>query len=189
MNPADIWLIGFFALFISLIIGGYVILIYNGLVNLTNNIDRAWSNVDVLLKQRNDEGTKLVAVVKVYMTHEKKVFENVTKARSIYTKASSVHDKAVAHSFLTGALKTLFAFAENYPELKANENFLLLQRRLTGLENEIADRREFYNYSVTGYNIRIQSFPDIAVAKALSYRPRELFKLTREDEKQMNVGF
>jgi LemA protein len=126
---------------------------------LKNDIDEAWANIDVLLKQRHDELPKLIEACKGYMQYEQKTFQMVVEARNAYQSATSVQDKAQADNMVTGALKTLFAVAENYPDLKADGNFLHLQSRVTDLEEKIADRREFYNDSVNTDNIRIQQLP------------------------------
>lgn len=167
----------------------YVIILFNSLVSLKNNIAKSWSNIDVLLKQRSDEIPNLIESVKGYMKHEKGVLEGVTKARTDFMKAKSMSAKAEADNVLTGALKTLFAVAENYPTLKANENFMHLQGRISGLENELADRREFYNDSVNTYNIRIQSFPDLLLARVLAYQKENLFEATAEERKNVKVKF
>jgi LemA protein len=168
---------------------GYFVTIYNGLIKLKNNIKKAWSNIDVLLKQRSDELPKLVDTVKGYMKHEKELLENVTRARTSFLNASSVTETAAADNMITGALKSLFAVAENYPELKANENFMQLQSRISGIENEIADRREFYNDSVNQYNIRIQSIPDVIVAKMLNYTDEEMFEVSEADKQDVKISF
>ncbi|MFC2075421.1 LemA family protein [Bdellovibrionota bacterium] len=167
----------------------YVIGIYNGLVRVKNNIKKSWGNIDVLLKQRSDELPKLINTVKGYMQHEKGVLENVTKARTQFLNSQTISEKADANNMMTQALKSLFAVAENYPNLKANENFMQLQSRISGLENEIADRREFYNDSVNSFNIRIESFPDMIVAKMMRLTPEEMFKATEEDKKDVEVKF
>lgn len=163
----------------------YFVAIFNGLAMLKNNIAKSWANIDVLLTQRADELPNLVSTVKGYMAHEQKTLQAVTDARTTLLNAKTVSEKAGADDETKQAIKTLFAVAENYPNLKANENFLKLQTRITGIENEIADRREFYNDSVTAYNIRIQSIPDIVLAKLLKYTPEELFKA--EDRKRQPV--
>lgn len=163
----------------------YALSIFNGLVSLRNQIDKSWANIDVLLTQRADEIPNLVATVSGYMKHEQKTLQAVTEARSALMSAHNVSDKAGLNNELTGALKTLFAVAENYPELKASENFLALQKRISGLENEIADRREFYNDSVMLYNVRIHSIPDLVVANMLKYVDKPLFKA--EDSKRAPV--
>ncbi|MBU0536225.1 MAG: LemA family protein, partial [Nanoarchaeota archaeon] len=139
-------IIGLVVLLVVIAVVGYIIAIFNGLIRLKNNIKKSLGNIDVLLKQRYDELPKLIESVKGYMKHEKSVLTEITQARSIYSKAGNdIHKKAQADNMMTGALKTLFAVAENYPQLKANENFMQLQGRISGIENELADRREFYN--------------------------------------------
>jgi len=122
---------------------GYVVMIYNGLIALKNDIDKAWANIDVMLKQRHDELPKLLDVVKGYMNYERDTLLKITKARSMYQQAVTMDQKAQADQSMTTALRGFFAVAENYPDLKANNNFLQLQKRITELENQIADRREF----------------------------------------------
>ena len=168
---------------------GYFFAVYNSLVRLKNNIDKAWSNIDVLLKQRHDELTKLISTVKGYMKHEKGVLTEVTKARTAFMNAKTVSEKASTNNMLTGALKSLFAVAENYPNLKANQNFMQLQQRMTDIENMIADRREFYNDSVNTYNIRIEQFPPVIIARMLGYMRRDLFKASESDRKDVEVSF
>lgn len=167
----------------------YVIVLFNSLVSLKNNIAKSWANIDVLLKQRSDEIPNLIESVKGYMKHEKGVLEAVTKARTSFMKAKGFSAKAEADNQLSGALKTLFAVSENYPQLKANENFMHLQQRISGLENELADRREFYNDSVNTYNIRIQSFPDLLLARVFAYHKENLFEATVEERKNAKVKF
>jgi LemA protein len=183
-------IIGLALLFVVILVFGYAIGIYNSLIRLKNNIKKAWSNIEVLLKQRADELPKLINTVKGYMKHEQGVLENITKARSAMMSATTMKEKAKADNVLTGALKTLFAVAENYPTLKANENFMQLQGRITGIENELADRREFYNDSTNTYNIKIQSFPDMIIARMFGHTvPQEMFKATGEDKKDVKVEF
>ena len=176
-------------LLFAVAIVGYVIAIYNGLIKLKNNIKKSWANIDVLLKQRSDELPKLVSTVKGYMKHEREVLENVTKARTSFLNATTVAETAAADNMISGALKSLFAVAENYPDLKANENFMQLQTRISGIENEIADRREFYNDSVNQYNIRIQSIPDIIVARMMGYQNEEMFEVTEVDKQDVEIKF
>lgn len=168
---------------------GYIVSIFNGLIRLKNDIKKSWANIDVLLKQRHDELPKLINSVKGYMKHEKSVLTQITKARTAFMSAKTKAQKAAADSVITGALKTLFAVAENYPALKANENFMQLQNRISGIENELADRREFYNDNVNNYNIRIQSFPDMIVANRMKYKPEEMFKVEESDRKDVEVKF
>jgi len=173
----------------AVIVIGYLIAIYNSLVRLKNNIEKAWSNINVLLKQRHDELTKLLETVKGYMTYEKDVLTQVTKARTQFMNANTVAEKAQADGAMTAAIRTLFAVAENYPQLKANENFMQFQGRITGIESQITDRREFYNDSVNTFNIRIEQIPDIFVARILGYVPRQLFTVTDAEIKDVDVKF
>jgi LemA protein len=165
----------------------YLTTIYNSLVRLKNDIDKAWANIDVLLKQRHDELPKLIETCKGYMQYEQKTFLLVTDARTAFMKASSVGEKAQADNLISGALKSLFAVAENYPELKANNNFMQLQKRISELEEKIADRREFFNDDVNTYNIRIQQIPDVFIAGLMHLQHRDLFKVTEEDRRDVEV--
>lgn len=174
---------------VAAIVFGWLIGMYNALVRLKNDIDKSWANIDVLLKQRADELPKLIASVKGYMKHERGLLENITAARSALLSAKSVPEMAKADSMISGALKTLFAVAENYPVLKANESFMQLQQRITGLENELADRREFYNDTVNTFNIRIESFPDMIVAGMMRLTRREMFKVAEADRQDVKVEF
>ncbi len=167
----------------------YTVSIYNSLVRLRNDIDKAWANIDILLKERHDELPKLIATCKGYMQYEQKTFEAVTEARSAYQKATTVPEKAQADNMVTGALKSLFAVAENYPDLKANNNFMQLQQRITEHEERIADRREFFNDSVNVYNIRIQQVPDVFLARMMHLDPRDLFRAADEDRKDVEAKF
>ena len=166
-----------------------LIIIHNNLIRLRNNIDKSWANIDVLLKQRSNEIPNLINTVKGYMKHEQQTLESLTKARSMILETETLSRKAAVDNLITDLLKTVFAVAEDYPALKAVENFLKLQQRITGLENELADRREFYNDSVTIYNIRIQSIPDLIVAKMVHLKPVYLFKATEEDKRYIQVNF
>lgn len=176
-------------LFVLVGVAGYFVYMFNGLVRLKNNIKKSWSNINVLLKQRSDELPKLLETVKGYMKYEKKVLQKITEARTSLMNAKTLDQKARADNAISGALKTIFAVAENYPQLKANQNFMQLQNRISGLENELADRREFYNDSVNTYNIRIQSFPDMFVARLLKYKQEEMFKVEERDKKDVEVKF
>lgn len=167
-----------------LILGGVAALIflkvfvsiYNSLVSLKNQIDRAWSNIDVILKQRFDEIPQLVQVVEQYAGYEMDVINKLTQARSKYLGAQTTADKMKANSDLGSAFQGFFALSENYPELKANANFLQLQGRVSELENTLADRRETYNECVTNFNTRLEQFPDVILAKTIGYKSRELFQ-------------
>jgi LemA protein len=174
---------------ILIIVGvlAYIITIFNGLVMLKNNIRKSWANIDVLLKQRSDEIPNLIETVKGYMRHEKKTLEAITQMRSQMMSAHSKHDMAQLNNQMSGAIKSLFAVAENYPKLQASANFLKLQERLTILENEIADRREFYNDSVTVYNIKIESFPDLFIARMFKYSREEPFSATEQEKKLVSA--
>jgi LemA protein len=167
----------------------YTVILYNSLVRLRNENDRAWANIDVLLKQRHDEIPNLVETVKGYMQHEQQTLFAVTQARAASMNAASIGQKAVADLQVASALRGLFAVAENYPQLKANENFLRLQNRISELEERIADRREFFNDDVTTYNTRIGQIPDVFVAGFMSLKPRPMFKVSDEDRKQVEVSF
>jgi len=167
----------------------YAIILYNSLVRLRNENDRAWANIDVLLKQRHDEIPNLVETVKGYMQHEQQTLIAVTQARAASMNAASIGQKALADLKVASALRGLFAVAENYPQLKANENFLKLQNRISELEERIADRREFFNDDVNTYNTRIGQIPEVFVASFLNLKPRQMFKVSDEDRRQIEVKF
>ena len=177
---------------IGLIIIGlisYFVGIYNGLIRLSKNIDKAWSNIGVLLKQRHDEIPKLIKVCEGYMKFEKETLTQITQARTACMQAKSVEASSSAEGHLSSLLGRLFAVAENYPNLKTNENFSQLQRRISYLESQIADRREFYNDSVNTYNIRIAQIPDLFIARMVNMQQRQLFKVSAEDKKDVNINF
>jgi LemA protein len=178
-------LIGFVVIGIFL----YFVSIYNGLVRLSRSVDKNWSNIDVLLKQRHDEIRKLVQVCEGYMKYEKETLAKITSLRTDYMRAGTVEEKEKIDGAITGALKTIFAVAENYPELKANNNFIQLQTRISQIEESIADRREFYNESVNIYNIRIHQIPDMIVAGMLGYKDKPLFEASPEDKKDVDIKF
>jgi LemA protein len=167
----------------------YVVILYNELVRLRNDNDRAWANIDVLLKQRHDEIPNLVETVKGYMQHEQQTLLAVTQARAASMNAAGIGQKAAADLMMTGALRGLFGVAENYPQLRANENFLKLQTRISELEERIADRREFFNDDVNTYNTRIGQIPEVFVASFMSLKPRDMFKVSVEDRKLVEVKF
>jgi LemA protein len=166
----------------------YTVILYNGLILLKVNIDKAWANIDVLLKQRHDEVPNLVAVVEGVKNFEQKVLTELTQARSAAMAAASVPAKAQANQALTTSLNNLFAVTENYPALKAQGNFLELQKRLSGLESEIADRRSFYNDSVAAYNTHIAQFPDALLAGLMGLTPRDPFKVAEGDRQEIQVS-
>ncbi len=168
----------------------YGISIYNHLVRLKHNVSKAWSNIDVLLKQRHDEIPKLVETCKQYMKYEQETLEKVMQARAQVAQARENQDVAglgLAEGALRMGLGNLFALSEDYPELRANENFQHLQSRISTLENTIADRREFYNESVNINNIGIEQFPDIIVARLLGFGPRELLEFDASEIADVSV--
>ncbi len=167
----------------------YAIILFNGLIRLKHNIDRAWSNIDVLLKQRYDELPKLVSVCEGYMKHERAVLENVTRARSQLDSAGTGKEVMDANNAISQALRSLFAVVENYPDLKADQAFRQLQARVSELEDQIADRREFYNESVNMFNIRIEQFPDVFVAGIMRLEPREVWQIEPEHRQDVNIDF
>ncbi|MBS3073071.1 LemA family protein [Candidatus Pacearchaeota archaeon] len=181
--------IGFVILIGALLAIGYVVVMYNGFVKLKNDIEKAWANINVLLKQRSDELPKLIESVKGYMKHEKGLLTELTKARTDFMKAKTISQKAEADMEISKGLKSLFAVAENYPNLKANENFMQLQHRISGLENELSDRREFYNESVNNYNIKRESFPDSVIAGFMKLPNKTMFEVTEEEKKDVKVKF
>jgi len=183
-------------LIIGIIIGAVVffvaiffVSVYNSLVRLKNNIEKSWSNIDVMLKQRHDELIKLMNSVKGYMTHERGVLTQVTQARTSFLNAKTIPEKAQADNMMTSALKSIFAVAENYPNLKANENFIQFQNRISDIENQLSDKREFYNDSVNTFNIKIEQIPTNIIAGMLHYTRKELFKVAEEEKKDVDVQF
>ncbi len=169
----------------------YAIIIYNNLVTLKHNVSKAWSNIDVLLKQRHDELPKLVEVCKQYMGYEQETLEKVISARSAVFAAREAGDVAklgAAETLLRQGLGNLFALAENYPDLKADETFQHLQERITSLENGIADRREFYNETVNVNNIRIEQFPDVVIARFLGFGARDLLEFSDQETQDVDVN-
>lgn len=181
-----------FVLIVFGIIVATVISVYNGLISLKNQVDRAWANIDVILKQRYDEVPQLIQILEQYVQYEKSVIQKVMDARAHYGSAASTQDKIKASQEMSFALKGVFAIGENYPELKSNNNFTHIQTRLSSLESTLADRREVYNEAVTNYNTRILQFPDVIFSRMMNFGEKELFKVS-EAEKQlpnlkMNLG-
>ena len=174
---------------LALVVIGYLVGIYNQLIAVRVNVDKSWSNIEVLEKQRYDEIPRLVKVCEGYMQYERETLEKVIAARTRYLSAQGPAAKAEASADMAGALKSLFAVVENYPELKANQNFLQLQQRITALENEIADRREFYNDSVTILNTRIEQIPYVFFASMLNCRPREMYEVAESDHAVPEIKF
>lgn len=168
----------------------YTIILYNNLVAVKHNVDKAWSNIDVLLKQRHDELPKLVETCKQYMQYERGTLEKVMQARSEVHAAREKGDVGAlgpAETRLRAGLGNLFAVAEAYPDLKANQDFQHLQARISGLEDAIADRREFYNESANINNIRIEQFPDVILARMFNFGPRHLLEFSHEEKKDVDM--
>ncbi len=181
---------GFIFLGLLVVMVIYTITIYNSLVSLKHNVTKTWSNIDVLLKQRHDELPKLVETCKQYMKFEQETLEKVMKARSAVASARAAGDVAAlgpAETQLRLGLGNLFAVAEAYPDLKANDSFQHLQQRISGLENAIADRREFYNETVNNKNVRIEQFPDVIVARMFAFKPATLLEFTEEEKADVDV--
>jgi LemA protein len=168
---------------------GYFVGIYNNLVTLKNDIDRSFSNIDVLLKQRHDELPKLIDTCKGYMQYEQKTLMAVTEARTAYMRATTPAEKTQADNMVSGALKTLFAVAEKYPDLKADANFMQLQGRITELEEKIAAQRSRFNEDVNFFNIRIAQVPANFVAGFMGLQPHALFQVTEADREDVKVSF
>ena len=167
----------------------WVIAVYNGLIRLKNRVDEAWSDIDVQTKRRYDLIPNLVNTVKGYASHEKEVFEKVTEARARAMGAQSTADKAQAENMLSQTLKSLFAVAEAYPDLKANQNFLELQRELTDTEDKIQASRRFYNGNVRDFNTKIQVFPNNIFAGMLGFLAREFFEVEEGEKEPVKVEF
>lgn len=182
---------GFLLLIFAILLLGivYIWSIYNNLVTLRLRVKEAWSQIDVQLQRRADLIPNLVESVKGYVKHEKQVLENVTKARSALLSATGPKAKASANDHLVSALKTLFAVAENYPQLKANENFMQLQKELSDTEDKVAFARQFYNTAIADYNTRIQVFPNVFLAKYFGFREQEFFEVKQEDKNKIKVNF
>ena len=172
-------------------VAAYAAILYNSLVSVKNGVSKAWANVDVLLKQRHDELPKLVDTCKQYMQHEQGTLEKVIQARArvaVARESRNVKTLGAAEAALRSGLGSLFAVAEAYPELKSNEQFLHLQSRISGLENAIADRREFYNDSVNINNVRVEQFPELALARLFGFKTFELLKFEADELKDVDIG-
>jgi LemA protein len=174
---------------IVVLIGLFFWLGYNGLVKRRNQVDNAWSQIDVQLKRRHDLIPNLVETVKGYAAHERGTFEAVTQARANAINAQSPAEQAQAENVLSGALKSLFAVAEAYPDLKANQNFLNLQEELTSSEDRVAYARQYYNDSVLSYNTQIQKFPTVFLAGMFHFEKREFFDAAPEETETPQVQF
>ncbi|KKS98527.1 MAG: LemA family protein, LemA protein [Candidatus Gottesmanbacteria bacterium GW2011_GWA2_43_14] len=167
----------------------YIWFIYNDLVSSRMKVIEAWSQIDVQLKRRADLIPNLVETVKGYAKHEKKLLENVTKARTALLSASGPKEKAVADNQLSGVLKSLFAVAENYPTLKANENFLHLQKELSDTEDKVTFSRQHHNTMVMEYNTKLQMFPNSLIAERFNFRDKEFYEAEEADKKKVEVKF
>jgi LemA protein len=165
----------------------YIGVIYNRLIAMRNDIDKSWANIDVLLKQRHDEVPRLVDVCKGYMQYERDTLQSLIAARSLYATAATIDQKVQASGSLSASVGKLFAIAENYPALQANASFLELQKRITELESQIADRREFYNDAINVFNTRLQQMPDTLVAGLFGIRPRLMFVVSATDKAPVRV--
>ncbi|MCL4079223.1 LemA family protein [Coriobacteriia bacterium Es71-Z0120] len=174
---------------VALVVAFAVIGIYNRLVTLRNRIDNAWSQIDVQLRRRYDLIPNLVETVKGYAAHERETLEKVIQARNAAMSAQTVKEHSEAENMLTGTLKSLFALAESYPDLKANQNFLMLQEELAGTESKIAYARQFYNDSVMTYNTAIQVFPSNLIANLFGFREREYFEIEETAREPVAVKF
>lgn len=181
--------IGLILLIVVVAIGLWIVVVYNGLIRLRNRTDEAWSDIDVQLKRRYDLIPNLINAVKGYATHEKELFEKITQARTVAMGAQTPAEKEGAENMLSGTLKSLFAVAENYPDLKANQNFLELQRELSDTENKIQASRRFYNGNVRDFNTKIEVFPNNIIAGMLNFAKREFFEAEDGEKENVKVGF
>lgn len=162
----------------------FVVGMYNGLVQLRNRCENSWAQVDVQLRRRYDLIPNLVETVKGYAQHEKETFQNVTEARTMAMNAGSVKDQGQAENMLSGALKSLFAVSENYPDLKANQNFMMLQEELAGTESKIAYSRQFYNDTVMKFNTKQQVFPSNIIANMFNFQEKDYFEIEEPEAKE-----
>jgi len=169
---------------IIILIAAWLIGVYNSLVKGRNRVDEAWSDIDVQLKRRYDLIPNLIETVKGYASHEKETFQKVTEARANAMKSQGMEDKGKAENMLSETLKSLFAVAESYPDLKANQNFLQLQDELSDTENKIQASRRFYNGNVRDFNTKIQIFPTNLVAGMLGFKKYDFFQLSSEEERE-----
>lgn len=174
---------------VSVLIGLFIWFLYNGLITARLRIKEAWSQIEVQLKRRSSLIPNLIETVKGYAKHEKDVFQNVTKARSAMLSATAPQEAAKADNMLTGALKTLFAVAEDYPKLRAAENFKQLQEELSDTETKIAASRQFYNANVLDYNTKIKIFPNVVIVKLFNFTEEEFFDAGQEAKKDIKVKF
>lgn len=177
------------SIIILIILGLLFVIIYNDLIKQRNRVENAWAQIDVQLKRRYDLIPNLVETVKGYAKHEKTLLEDITKARAAVMSANSISETAEASNYLSSTLKSLFAVAENYPELKANQNFMQLQKDLMETENKIAYSRQFYNDTVMKYNISIQTIPKNIVASLMGFTKKDLFETPQAERETPKVKF
>ena len=180
---------GLIILILFVVLGGWLILVYNGLIKLRNRVDEAWSDISVQLKRRHDLIPNLINTVKGYTTHEREVFEKVTQARAQAISAKTPNEQAQAENMLSDTLKSLFAVSEAYPDLKANQNFLELQKELTDTEDKIQASRRFYNGNVRDFNTKIQIFPNNLIAGMLKFGKYEFFEIEEGEKAVPKVDF
>jgi LemA protein len=174
---------------VSTILSLYGVMLYNGFVQMRNDIDKAWSNIDLLLKQRYDELPKLLKVCEGYMQHEQRTLEAVIQARSQLSAAKSGAGQLAAQNLLTETLRSLFAVVENYPELKADAGFRQFANRISEIEDQIADRRELFNEYVNIYNIRLDQLPDLIIARLCSFTARKLWAIDPTHREDVKISF
>ena len=182
-------MIGYIILGIIILLVIYAIVQYNALVKLKNQAEEAWSSIDVQLKRRHDLIPNIVETVKGYAKHERETLENVIKARNMAINAKNVDEKVEAENFLTGTLKSLFALSENYPELKANENFMQLQNTLNEIEDYVQNARRYYNAVVRDLNTKIETFPSNIIANMFNFKKREYFEIEEKEKEPVKVKF
>jgi LemA protein len=179
----------FFVLLVAVGFVAYAVTLYNSLVQVRNNVDQAWANIDVLLKQRADELGKLIDAVKAYLGYERDLLLRLTTLRAQVGRGASDETRLQAERELGAGMGRLLAVAESYPELKSSTNFLELQRRITGLEEQISHRREFYNDAVNINNVRMEQFPDQLLASTAGLQRRPLFEASADERADVDVGF
>ncbi|HEU5257331.1 MAG TPA: LemA family protein [Vicinamibacterales bacterium] len=180
--------VAFVLLLVVVGVVAYAVTIYNGLVQVKHNVDQAWANIDVLLKQRADELGKLIDSVKAYLGYERDLLTRLTTLRTQVARGGPDESRLAAEREIGTTMARVFAVAENYPELKSSTNFLELQRRITALEEQIAHRREFYNDAVNINNVRLEQFPGNLLAASAGLQRRPLFEATAEERADVNVG-
>lgn len=170
-------------------LGGYIVSIFNSLVQVRNNVDKAFKNIDILLQQRHDELPKLIDTCKAYMKYEKETLGEIIGLREQYVQAKTADEKTKVENGLNKHMMMFFAKAEAYPELKANNNFIQIQNRVSAIESSIADRREFFNDSTNIYNIQIERLPHLILARMLNYTRRALLEVPEEKKQDVKMDF